>query len=339
MSSVVTIKDVAKRAGVSIATVSRIINGADNVGEQYRIAVRKAIEELEYQPNVVAQSMKKRAFRTIGVIMSDFSVPFFEKILKKIEKAYRKKGNLVLFVNTYDDPEIEKNGIQFMVEKQADILIISSTGVNEDYLFRLQDSGIDIILIDRRSKNHLFPSVYVDKRAGMYQVLEYHTKMGHKEIVVISGSRQLTTNYDRYSGASDFFYENSLDPNMVRYFFGSYSEEYGYSVMEELIQNEKLPSVIFVGSIVLAVGVILCCKEHHIRIPEELSLMSSGDFALGRLIEPRLTYVYDGAEEIGQYLVEMIQASFEKRLEKRSTVLRPQLILNQSVRDLTKGEV
>ena len=94
--SVVTIKDVAKRAGVSIATVSRIINGADNVGEQYRIAVRKAIEELEYQPNVVAQSMKKRAFRTIGVIMSDFSVPFFEKILKKIEKAYRKKGNLVL---------------------------------------------------------------------------------------------------------------------------------------------------------------------------------------------------------------------------------------------------
>lgn len=327
----VTIKDVAKRAGVSIATVSRIINGADNVGEQYRTAVRQAIEELDYQPNAAAQSMKKRTFRTIGMVMSDFSVPFFEKILKQIERAYRNNGNLVLFVNTYEDPEIEKKGIQFMVEKQADVLVIASTGKNEDYLARLQERGMSIIFIDRRSRDHPFPSIYVDKRTAMYQVLEYLTQMGHEEIAFITGPRHLSTNYDRYSGASDFFYEKLLDPGKMRYFFGEFSEEYGYSVMEELIKRENLPTAVLVGSAILASGVILCCKDRGIRIPEDISLVSFGDLACGKLIEPRLTYVYDGHKEIGKSLIDMIQTSFYQPLERKNIVLQPELVIQQSV--------
>lgn len=327
----VTIKDVAKRAGVSIATVSRIINGADNVGEQYRIAVRRAIEELDYQPNAAAQSMKKRTFRTIGMIMSDFSVPFFEKILKQIERAYRSNGNLVLFVNTYEDPEIEKKGIQFMVEKQADVLVIASTGKNEDYLARLQERGMAIVFIDRRSRDHPFPSVYVDKRTAMYQVLEYLTQMGHEEIAFITGPRHLSTNYDRYSGASDFFYEKMLDPGKMRYFFGAFSEEYGYSVMEELIKKGNLPTAVLVGSAVLASGVILCCKDHGLQIPQDISLVSFGDLACGKLIEPRLTYVYDGYREIGKCLVDMIQTAFYQPLERQNIVLQPELVVQQSV--------
>lgn len=334
----VTIKDVAKRAGVSIATVSRIINGADNVGERYRIAVQRAIDELEYQPNAVAQSMKKRTFRTIGVIMSDFSVPFFEKILKKIERAYRSNGNLVLFVNTYEDPEVEKKGIQFMVEKQADVLIIASTGANEDYLARLQDKGLSVIFIDRRSRAHQFPSIYVDKRVGMYHVLEYLTQMGHREIAFISGPRHLSTNYDRYSGASDFFYEKLLDPGKMRYFFGAFSEEYGYSVTEELIKNKSLPTAILVGSAILASGVIMCCKDYDLKIPQDVSLVSFGDLAFGKLVEPRLTYVYDGHTEIGDCLVDMIQMSFDQKLERKNIVLQPQLIVNKSVRKLDSRE-
>ncbi len=327
----VTIKDVARRAGVSIATVSRIINGADNVGERYRIAVQEAIKELDYQPDAVAQSMKKKTFRTIGVVMSDFSVPFFGQILKQIEKAYRSNGDLVLFVNTYEDPEIEKKGIQFMVEKRADVLIISSTGMNEDYLFRLQEKGMSIILLDRRSRKYLFPSIFVDKKTAMYKVLEYLWDMGHREIVSISGPRQLSTNYDRYSGISDFCYDKSLSPDIISCYFGSYSEEYGYKVVENLIREEKTVTAVVVGSVAQAAGVVLYCKEKNIKIPEELSLVSFGEFSLSKLIEPRLTHISDEQEEIGQGLIEMIHAAFEKSLEKKSIVVQPKLIIHESV--------
>ena len=337
MDKMVTIKDVAKRARVSIATVSRIINGADNVGESYRTAVQKAIKELDYQPDAVAQSMKKKTFRTIGLVMSDFSVPFFGQILKQIEKAYRSNGELVLFVNTYEDPAIEKKGIQFMVEKRADVLIISSTGMNEDYLSRLQEKGMSIILLDRRSRKYQFPSIYVDKKTGMYQALEYLREMGHREIAFISGPRQLSTNYDRYSGISDFCYDNSLPSDAVSCYFGTYSEEYGYKVTEGLLKEQKPVTAIVVGSVTQAAGVVLCCKEQNIRIPEDISLVSFGEFSLSRLIEPRLTHISDGQEEIGRFLIGMIQDAFEKKLDRSSMVIEPRLILHQSVRDIGGG--
>lgn len=327
----VTIKDVALQAGVSIATVSRVMNNADNVGEEYKIAVQKAIEELNYQPNAAARSMKKKAFRTIGVIMSDFSVPFFEKIIKQIEKTFRSKGHLVLFVNTYDNPETEKQGIQFMVEKQADVILICSTGENEDYLAHLQDQGISVIFFDRRSKNHLFPTFYVDKRKAIYRALEYLYLMEHKKIAFISGPRQLSTNYDRYMGIMDFVYEKEISSNYISYYFGTFSEEYGYSVMDELLKEKDPPSAVIVGSAVLAAGVLLYCKEHDIDIPGQLSLISFGDFSTGKLIEPRLTYLEDMHERLGQLLVEAIQEAFDQVLEPRQITVSSELITNESV--------
>ena len=327
----VTIKDVALQAGVSIATVSRVMNNVDNVGEEYKTAVQKAIEELNYQPNAVARSMKKRTFRTIGVIMSDFSVPFFEKIIKQIEKTFRSKGHLVLFVNTYDNPATEKQGIQFMVEKQADVILICSTGENEDYLAQLQEQGISVIFFDRRSKDHLFPTYYVDKRKAIYHALEYLYQMEQRKIAFISGPRQLSTNYDRYMGIMDFVYEKEINPNSISYYFGSFSEEYGYSVMDELLREKEPPSAVIVGSAVLAAGVLLYCKEHDIVIPGQLSLISFGDFSSGKLIEPRLTYLEDMHDLLGQLLVEAIQESFDQTLEPRQITIPSELINNASV--------
>ena len=334
----VTIKDVAKKAGVSIATVSRVINDTGTVSPEYVKAVQKAVEELDYQPNSVAQAMKKRTFCTIGVIMSDFSVPFFEKIIKNIEREYRGNGNLVLFVNTYDDPEIELQGIRFLVEKQADVLLISSTGENEDYLSRLQERGMSIILIDRRARKHSFPAIYVDKRVGMYQVMEYLTEMHHERVALISGPRQLTTNYDRYEGASRFYYEHALNQNNMQYFFGSFSEQYGCTVMEQLLHSGNSPTAVVVGSAVIAAGVISCCRENKVCMPDDISLISFGDLASGKLIEPRLTYVDDGHKEIGQRLVGMVDAALNHRLPHEEIVLQPKLVINDSVKELDRAD-
>lgn len=218
-----------------------------------------------------------------------------------------------------------------MVEKQADVILICSTGENEDYLAQLQEQGISVIFFDRRSKDHLFPTYYVDKRKAIYHALEYLYQMEHRKIAFISGPRQLSTNYDRYMGIMDFVYEKEINPNSISYYFGSFSEEYGYSVMDELLREKEPPSAVIVGSAVLAAGVLLYCKEHDIVIPGQLSLISFGDFSSGKLIEPRLTYLEDMHDLLGQLLVEAIQESFDQTLEPRQITIPSELINNASV--------
>lgn len=132
-------------------------------------------------------------------------------------------------------------------------------------------------------------------------------------------------------GIMDFVYEKEINPNDISYYFGTFSEEYGYSVMDELLKENDPPSAIIVGSAVLAAGVLLYCKEHNIAIPCQLSLISFGDFSTGKLIDPRLTYLEDMHERLGQLLVEAIQEAFDQTLEPHQITVPSKLIANASV--------
>ncbi len=331
----ITIKDVANHAGVSIATVSRVMNNADNVGEEYRTAVLKAIEELDYRPNAVAQSLKSRRFKTIGVIVSDFSVSFFEWIIKDIEQKFCIKGHMLLFVNTYDSPELEKRGIQFMLEKQADIILICSTGENEDYLKKIQHEGISVIFFDRRPREYAFPMVIVDKREAMYRTLDYLWGIGHRRIALISGPLQMTSNYDRYMGITDYLYDHNISPRAISYFFGEFSEKYGYSTMKALMKSKSGPTAIVTGSSVIAIGVYVYCAENQLRIPEDVSVVSFGDFSCGQIIYPRLSYIDDEHNELSKHLIRMIQKAFNEELTEKEIIIHSQIQINHSAVEIS----
>lgn len=326
-----TIKDVAQRAGVSVATVSRVLNNAETVGEAYRTAVQAAIEELNFQPNIAARSLKKRPYRTIGVIMPDFSTPFYEKIIKRIEAEFRAGGDLVLFVNAYDDPAIEKKGIEFMMEHQADVILISSTGQNEEQLEKVQSSGVGVIFVDRRPAEPMFPAVYVDKKSGMAQALSYLEEKGHRHITVVTGPRHLASNYDRYAGAMDYLYAHDQNPGSIPFYYGSFSEEYGYNIAGQILAGPNAPTAIVAGSAVIAAGILRYCREQNIRVPQDLSLISFGDFSFGQLIEPRLTYITDENEEIGALLAKRITDFFQGTLTNTVDMVAPHLVAHGSV--------
>ncbi|MBE5783996.1 MAG: LacI family transcriptional regulator [Clostridiales bacterium] len=326
-----TIKDVALRAGVSVATVSRVLNNAETVGESYRTAVQAAIEELNFQPNIAARSLKKRPYRTIGVIMPDFSTPFYEKIIKRIENKFRSGSDLVLFVNAYDDPRIEKKGIDFMMEHQADVILISSTGQNEQQLAKVQSAGVGVIFVDRRPGEPLFPAVYMDKKSGMRKALEHLEKMGHSRIAVVTGPRQLASNYDRYVGAMDYLYEKARDPGAIPFYYGSFSEHYGYEIAGQILNEQNPPTAIVAGSAVIAAGIMGYCREKGVKIPQDLSLISFGDFSHGRLIEPRLTYITDENEQIGALLARRITDYFAGKLTNTVDMAQPRLVIHGSV--------
>jgi len=332
----VTIKEVARRAGVSIATVSRVINNVDNVGEKYKEAVLKAIDEMNYHPNIAARSLRNRYYKVIGVIIPDFSIPFFEKIIKNIESNFYKEGHIVLFVNTYNNPKIEKESFCFMLEKQADIILICSTGGNEDYLKRYNKrDDLQIILLDRRIKCHKYPIVCLNKRKGMYLAVDYLAKKGHKKIALISGPRRISTNYDRYMGIKDYLYDHEQTWNgHILYYFGQFSEQYGYSTMKKILHNKNHSTAIITGGSMIAKGVFLYCRENNLRIPEDISLISFGDFSSGELICPRITYIGDEYKKIGSSLIKLIRLAFTRRLNNIEIVIQPQLYLHDSVMEI-----
>lgn len=328
-----TIKDVAKRAGVSISTVSRVVNGAPNVDKALADAVNMAIKELDYQPNFAARTMKKHNTETIGFVMPDFSTPFFEGVIKMIEKEFRGRL-LVLFVNTYDDPETEKMGIMHMVARQVDVLVISSTGHNEEFLYQLYQKGQHIIFVDRHPIYRKMPSVLVDKRDGIVKALNYFKSIGHRRISIVTGPKEFASNIDRTKGLGEFLEENPDFQNSVEIHFGNFTEDYGFIMAEKLLSLPEPPTAIITGSIVIASGILLYCKRKNIAIPGDVSIISTGDFSQGELISPRLSYIVDEHERIARIVTMMIKDIFNNRLENDSILLPSRLCISESVQPL-----
>ena len=334
----ITIKDVARDAGVSISTVSRVMNGAENVNEELKALVNRSIRKLDYVPNSAAQSMKQKKSHIIGIVLSDFALPFFSGLSRKVEEDCRNAGNLVLFVNTYDNPSVERKGLEFLVQKQADVIIIVSTGKNEEYLMKIASRGISVIFIDRRSETHDFPSIYVDKRKGMYNILSFLSGQNHEKICFITGPKELITNKDRRNGALDFYKNPENCDSHLKTFYGDFTTEYALSVMGMLFGEESKwqPTAIIAGNADIACGILLYCRKHGIRIPEDLSLFSYEDYYWGELIEPRLSFLNGTCDVIAEKLISVIHSAFEGKAEPGDYPFDPELVINGSTTCIEK---
>lgn len=302
----IKISDVAKLAGVSTATVSRVINGAANVDGILRGKVLKAMSDLEYVPNTMAQSLRQKRSKIIGITASDVEVSFFPRIIKEAEKALQPKGYAVFSASTFDQPDNELKIIRQMLARRVDALLVCSTGQNEEFLQEISNSGIPVILYDRRPKNNVFPTVFVNKKKAVYLALNHLTAAGHKRIMLISGPRSLMTNYDRYMGLQKYVFEHNLDPADVTAQFDSFSIEYGREAVQKILAMPNRPTALITGSVAITAGVMMCLKENNLVIPDDMALVSSGTFTYPEIVEPRLTYIDDSAHEIAVKLLELL---------------------------------
>ncbi|MDK2799453.1 MAG: LacI family transcriptional regulator [Clostridiales bacterium] len=331
----VTIKDVARRAGVSIATVSRVINKTSNVSPEIKKKIEEAIVELNYRPNLMARALKNDITHTIGIIISDISNPFFMNIIREVENQVKEFGYTLIMVSTDEDPEKERQYIKVMYDKRVDGIIISSTGKNEDYLCKVKDSGIPIIFIDRRPDDYKFDTVYVDKAKAAYNITNYLLSKGHRKIALISGPRDIITNYDRFLGYTKAFYNNNLPINNEFLYFGEYTSEYGAQVLEQIFKLKDKPTAIISASEKITNGILLQANRLNICIPDDISLVSFGDIEMGELIKPRLTYVDNLNNEVGKIAGKMILErlkDYQKNVEER--ILNTNLVIRESVKEI-----
>lgn len=318
-----TITDVAKRAGVSVSTVSRVLNNHPNVGAEVRQRVNDVIRELQYEPSRVAQRMRATSSRLVGVIFSDITNPFYIDVLHSIEHTLSQQGISVLISNADSDEEREANFLRIMLNENIAGLIIAPTKENVPALAAAARGGLPIVVIDRRLSNIEVDTVLVDNFQGALTAIQHLIRLGHERIGVLSGPLHLTSGRERYTGYLQAMTDAGLkvDPSMSR--FGNYREQSGYELANELLSAPSPPTALFVANNLMTLGALNAIHERGHAIPDEIAVIGFDDLPWAISLNPPLTTVAQPTSEIGTRAAELLLDRMKDRLRAVRTIELP----------------
>ncbi len=337
-----TIYDVAKEAGVSPMTVSRVINGKRGVKPETREKVLKAIEKLGYTPNSLARSFVLQKTHTIGLIISDITNPFFTTLARGVEDTAMGKNYSVILCNTDEKPEKEQIYLEVLARKRIDgILLASSTG-KKSTLKTIFLRNIPLVLIDRKIEGlDNVDVVKGDNVFGAYLLIKNLIDLGHRRIGIILGYKHISTFYERLEGYKKALMEANLpiDDTLIK--FGKPSKDSGFKLTMELLNMPNPPTAIFGGNNFISIGVMIAIRELGLKIPDDISLVSFDDIEVMSQVYPFLTVISQPAYSMGVIATELLIRRIEdkdKIKEKREIILKPELIIRESVRELKMVE-
>lgn len=316
------IKDVAERAGVSITTVSHVINETRFVSDDLRERVLNAMNELNYRPNTLARSLRSGRSRTIGLVIPDISNLFFAEISRKIEDKGFEHGYSVILCNTDDDREKEKSYIDVLLEKQVDGIIFISAGASKENILDQVDMGIPVVITDRDIPNLPSDVVLIDNHEGGYEATRYLANLNHRRIACITGPSLMTPSALRVEGYKDALKDAGIPIDESLICQGDFRYESGETCMRNLLNNPQPPSAVFVCNDMMALGAMRAIHEAGKRIPDQISLIGFDNIPLSRTAYPALTTmaqpIVDMANISVDLLVERIQ--FKQKLKRNHEV-------------------
>lgn len=330
----VTIYDVAEKAGVSITTVSRVINNTGRISEKTKQKVLKVMEEMRYQPSVVASALTGKRTRTIGLIIPDVANPFFAEIARRVEDRGRELGFNLLMCNTDNNPETEEMYLEVMKQKRVDGIIIGTTTSHYREVQNLLKEQFPVALIAQDIPELVIDVVSVDDFLGGYQATSHLISLGHHQIAIIVGDQNRTS--DKYRLQA---YRQALEDNGIGYderyvFRTDYSIEGGKRAAYQILQLAKRPTAIFCCFDYLAVGVYQASRELGVHIPNDLSVVGFDNTLLATIIDPPLTTIAQPVDEMGRQVMDLLVAEIEgEKQTKKRIILSPELIIRQSTQE------
>lgn len=326
-----TIKEVAQEAGVSIATVSRVLNNQSGVSKELVEQVRTAVRKMHYQPNAIARALKNAESRSIGLIIPDIENPFFPALVRGVEDAAKIHNYAVILCNTDGKTEEEKKYIQFLYSKRVDGIAFTESVDNKKNISLLDSLGIPVVLLDRRVEGMQVSGVSTDNRLGAFMATQHLIELGKKQIAFISGSLKLSSGSDRASGYQDALLHHNIQYDKKLAFTGAFTYESGYSAVENLLLSRHKFDAIFASNDLMAIGAIECLNKYGIRVPEDIAVVGFDDIRLATWYKPLLTTIRQPVYDMGQYaiklLVEHITGGRNSSYEK---IFAPELIIRQS---------
>jgi DNA-binding LacI/PurR family transcriptional regulator len=326
-----TIYDIAKEAGVSIATVSKVINGKGRISAETRSAVFTIMERLDFQPSVIASALTGKKTFTLGLLVPDISNPFFAEIARAIEDQGHQLGYSVVMCNTDNkDVKVERY-ISLLLQKSVDGIIIATGIEKKEIIEQLLARGLPIVLIARELPMIAVDTVVVDDYVGGCMAANHLLQLGHTEIAILSESHKVSSSRERVRGFKQTMSDAGHDFNEQWLKVCDYRVEDGKNKTMELLQENILPSAIFACNDMLAVGALQAAKELKIRVPKELSIISFDNTILSSVTNPPLTTIAQPMEQLGKLAVDLIVENIKQdKPMKQRIVLRPEIIVRES---------
>ncbi|VBB05411.1 laci bacterial regulatory protein hth signature [Lucifera butyrica] len=325
-----TIKDVARLAKVSIATVSRILNGKETVSPHLVERVMSAVEELRYQPNAVARALKVRESLSMGLIIPDIENPFFPALVRGVEDAAQMHDYSVILCNTDGKPAEEERYIRFLYNKRVDGILFTGGRYSDDNVAMLATLSIPVVLLDRRVGSQL-STVVTDNYLGGFMATEHLIKRGRSRIAFISGPPELSSVQTRREGYVQALRQHGLSYGEELVLPGDFTFESGHRAAARLIADGLSVDAFFAANDMMAIGAIEYLRAYGIRVPEEIAAVGYDDIRMAAWYKPSLTTVRQPVYQMGQCAVrrmlELVSGGVRRYSEE---VLRPELVIRDS---------
>lgn len=325
-----TLKDVAERAGVSIATVSRVINGVDTVLPENREKVERAMAQLKYSPNELARNLRMQTSFTIGMIAPDIANPFSIEVATGAQRVLQRQGYLMLIGGSENDLNREAKNLQAFVEKRIDGLLVTSIDSDGTRLERIS-KHIPVVQIDYVNSGKL-DSVRVDNIEGAFHAVSHLVTRGNRRIATIAGPQNNTAGRERLEGykrAMSFYQLDVLD-GYVR--FGNFVMEAGYQECLGLLEQHPDIDAIFLANNFMGIGALRAIREMGRKIPEDIAILVFDDFLMADMVTPPVTVLAQPVRTIGETAARMLLERIQQPtiLGARQVLLKPELIVRES---------
>lgn len=337
MSQETNIYEIAREAGVSIATVSRVINHSDCVSEKSRKKVLDAIRKLNYVPNGNARSLSTSTSTTIGVVIPDFNNPFFSQLLQGITRAADEQGYHIFLFNTDEDSEREHQVLQSMRENRLRGIIVTPVSETDtcsaEYLVGFENLGIPVVLLDRELDNDIFDRVVTDDERGVYDAVSELISRGHERIAIITGPRDSRPGHERFNGYQRAMTDHGLPllPELIR--AGDFKVTRAYEQTKALLALPQPPTAIFSSNNMTTFGCLRAFSELGLKAGEDIGLIGFDDIdALSWLNYP-VSVVSRDVPEMGEQAMRLLLSRFDtekEHLKGKRNCLPTELILRGS---------
>ncbi len=303
----VTIKDIARRAGVSPSVVSRALNNKYGVKESTKQLIKSIAREMNYYPNAAARRLVTRKSGMIGVMMADISEPFYTQIIKGMEYVASRTGYTLLFSNSYDNLE-KTNVLQKMIvtENVDGLVIVGSNRQDTRFTGILLEKQIPFVLIERNSKNDKVNCIWIDNKKAAYHATKFLIEKGHKKIAHIAGNLQNQVTVERLAGYKQALKDAGVTESNRLVFYGNYLCEDGYHAMQEILSKQPDCTGVFVANDSMAYGALQAIHEAGFVVPKDIAVVGFDDLEFSAFTNPPLTTIRQPRYEMGKKSMEIL---------------------------------
>ena len=344
----ITIKDIAVKANVAVSTVSRALNNKFDVNPKTREKILKIMDECGYTPNGVARGLVMQKLFTLGLIIPDISNPFFAEIAVGIENRAKELGYSVIFCNTNNNFQSEKDSIKLMRNRMVDGVIVSLSKNCKIELEALKRINFPVVQIDRKISNIDCSGVFIDNRKSAYNATKYLIELGHRKIAHFTGNLNTQTGIDRLEGFKNAIKDDGISEKDVLIIVGKYNTDSGKESMREILKAKNMPTAIFAASDLQAVGALYTAGKAGLSVPEDLSIIGHDDIDISYLINPNLTTMEQPKKQLGTLAVDLLIKKIKNRsknveqashvFKEKDIILGTNLVIRESTRNLDKSE-